>query len=77
MTKGSIEHLVVLRGRRLIWFWGMQEKLEEQLQPLFALLEEIQGRLARGGKIPSFGTLKDWALVCRLLWLSLDTQHEF
>ncbi|CAL8465978.1 g5514 [Coccomyxa elongata] len=41
----------------------LQEKMEEQLQPLFALLEDIQGRLARGGKIPSFGSLKDWALA--------------
>ena len=37
--------------------------MEEQLQPLLALLEDIQGRLARGGKIPNFGSLKDWALV--------------
>lgn len=56
------QHLVVLEGRHVNW-WGMQEKMEEQLQPLFALLEDIQGRLARGGKIPSFGSLKDWALV--------------
>ncbi|KAK9902066.1 hypothetical protein WJX75_003064 [Coccomyxa subellipsoidea] len=41
----------------------LQEKLEEQLRPLFALLEDIQGRLAKGGKVPNFGSLKDWALA--------------
>lgn len=44
----------------------MQEKLEEQLRPLFALLEDIQGRLAKGGKVPNFGSLKDWALVSHI-----------
>lgn len=45
---------------------GLQEKLEEQLRPLFALLEDIQGRLAKGGKVPNFGSLKDWALVSHI-----------
>lgn len=46
-----------------------QEKMEEQLRPLFAALEEIQGRLAKGGSIPNFGSLKDWALVSTLCCL--------
>lgn len=35
--------------------------MEEQLKPLFALLEDINSKLAKGGKVPYFGTLKDWA----------------
>jgi hypothetical protein len=63
----------------------LQEKLEEQLRPLFALLEDIQGRLAKGGKVPNFGSLKDWALVSHFsssllivfLLLSLSSSLSF
>jgi hypothetical protein len=40
-----------------------QAKVEEQLKPLFQLLEDIQGRLGKGAKVPYFGTLNDWAEV--------------
>ena len=40
-----------------------QAKVEQQLKPLQAALDAIAARLGKGGKVPSFGSLTEWAQV--------------
>ena len=41
-----------------------QAKVEAQLRPLQACLDDITGRLQKGGRLPAFGSLAEWAQVC-------------
>ena len=37
--------------------------MEVQLRPLVAALEEVNGRLGKGGRVPNLGSLSEWAQV--------------
>ncbi len=40
--------------------------MEVQLKPLVAALEDVNGRLAKGGRVPNLGSLSEWAQVMNI-----------
>ncbi len=47
-----------------------QARVDAQLKPLQLALDDVVARLAKGGQLPSFGSLAEWAQVRRKRFLA-------